>query len=110
VLTLAMLAVAWLAARTRQLGRASLYVQTVAYSATFFFHFIPGVTETFTRFPRGAPLFAGPEDPALAAVIGVLFLCFLVGVGWQLYRLRGSQRTGNAIDPMLAVDDVATRR
>jgi len=41
---------------------------------TFFFHLVPGFTETFTRFPTGAPLFANPDDPALQRTIGVVFL------------------------------------
>jgi hypothetical protein len=60
----------------------------VALSVSFFLHFLPGTTETFTRVPVGAPLFTGPEDPALAKTIGVLFLIFLVGAGLQVRRMR----------------------
>ena len=59
-------------------------METVAYSFTFFLHFIPGVTETFTRVPVGNPVFASPEDPALMAIAGVLFLLFLAGARYQL--------------------------
>jgi hypothetical protein len=69
-------------------GRLSVYVETVSYSATFFFHMIPGFTETGTRLPTAKPLFSSPEDPALQKVIGVVFLVFLVGVTWQVLRLR----------------------
>jgi hypothetical protein len=96
ILTLVTLGLAGLAAATPRLGRAAPYVETSLYSTTFFFHFIPGVTETFTRLPAGAPLFTSPEDPKLAAVIGVLFLLFLAGAGWQLYWLRGVQRMSRA--------------
>ncbi|MDM0056346.1 hypothetical protein [Variovorax fucosicus] len=88
IVTLAVLALAAVAGRTALLGRASKYVETVSYSLTFFFHMIPGVTETFTRLPAGAPVFASPEDPALQKVVGVLFVVFLMGAALQVRRLR----------------------
>lgn len=110
ILTLATLALAGLAGTTQWLGRASPYVEAGAYSTTFFFHFIPGVTETFTRFPLAAPLFTGPEDPKLAAVLGVLFLLFLVGAGWQLHRLRGLARIGRSATAGLLVAEGRMKR
>ena len=90
IITLVVLVIAWMAGRGRVFGRASRYVETVSYSATFFFHLIPGATETFTRLPVGAPLFSGPDDPALQKVIGVLFVLVAVGVVAQLLRLRAT--------------------
>jgi uncharacterized membrane protein len=87
IVTLVTLGIAMLAARTTILGRASRYVSTVAFSLTFFFHMIPGLTETFTRVPVGSPLFSGPEDPALQKVVGVFFLLFLIGAALQVKRL-----------------------
>ncbi|MCE3260973.1 MAG: hypothetical protein K0R43_52 [Pseudoduganella sp.] len=84
VLTLLTLALAWGAGARAWFGAASRKVETVAYSFTFFLHFIPGITETFTRLPRGNPLFDSPESPALLAVGGVLFLLFLAGARYQL--------------------------
>jgi hypothetical protein len=69
-------------------GRASVYVQTVAYSLTFFFHMIPGFREASTRLPASAPLASGPEDPGLQAAIGAAFVVFLIGVTIQIIRLR----------------------
>lgn len=88
VITLLVLGVAALAGRSAVFGRASRQVATVCYSATFFFHLIPGVTETATRLPLGAPLVSSPEAPALQAVIGGLFIAFLVGAVLQVRRLR----------------------
>lgn len=92
ILTLAVLAVAGLAERGIGFGRIARYVATVAYSATFFFHMIPGLTETFTRVPVGAPLFSGPEDPALQKVVGVFFALFVAGAVLQVRRLRSGLR------------------
>jgi uncharacterized membrane protein len=89
IITLVVLGVAALAGRRPGLfGRASRYVETVSYSLTFFFHMIPGVTETSTRLPPGAPLVANREAPALQAVIGLLFVAFLIGAALQVRQLR----------------------
>ena len=88
VLTLVVLGVAATAGRTRLFGRASPYVETVSYSLTFFFHLIPGFTETATRLPVGAPLASGPDEPLLKATIGVCFILFLLGAALQIRRLR----------------------
>jgi uncharacterized membrane protein len=90
ILTLVVLGIAALAGRAL-FGRASAYVETVSYSLTFFFHMIPGVTETFTRLPAGAPVFSSPDDPGLQKVVGTLFVVFLIGAFLQVRRLRAAQ-------------------
>ena len=90
IITLAVLGVAAVAGHSTLFGRASRYVETVSYSATFFFHFIPGITETSTRFPRGAPLVANADAPALQVATGVLFVVFLIGATLQVRRLRAA--------------------
>ncbi len=94
IVTLLVLGVAALAGRGLLFGRFARYVETVAYSATFFFHMIPGATETFTRLPAGAPLFSGPEDPALLKLVGVFFVLFLAGARLQVRRLRTAGASG----------------
>ncbi|TCO80537.1 putative membrane protein [Plasticicumulans lactativorans] len=93
ILTLVVLAVAALAERGRGFGRASPYVETVAYSATLFFHLIPGFTETLTRLPPAAPVFASPEAPGLQALAAVLLVLFTVGAYAQVRRLRAAAGT-----------------
>lgn len=90
VITLLVLALATFAARTTLFGRASRYVETISYTMTFFFHLVPGFTETFTRLPAGAPLFANPDDPALQRTIGVVFVLVLIGIALQVRRLRAA--------------------
>jgi len=87
LLTLLVLALAVAAGRGR-LGRASPVIETVAYSATLFFHTIPGLAESLTRLPPGAPLFDDPEAPGLQRLAGLCFLLFLAGAWWQVRRLR----------------------
>ena len=92
VITLIVLGIAVLAGRTNMFGRAKSYVETISYSATFLFHMIPGVTETSTRLPPGAPLVASPEAPELQVTTGVLFLLFLFGVALQVLSTRKAGR------------------
>jgi hypothetical protein len=67
------------------------YVETVSYSATLFFHFIPGITETSTRLPPGSPLVANADAPALQLATGVLFVAFLIGATLQVRQLRSAR-------------------
>lgn len=90
VLTLAVLAFALALRRTGWLGRYGRAVETVAYSLSFYFHFIPALTETGTRLPLGAPLFSGPEDPALRLCVGGLFVVFVAGAVAQVRWLRAN--------------------
>lgn len=95
IVTLLVLGLAAIAGYSNLFGRASRYVETVGYSATFFFHFIPGVTETSTRLPVGAPLVASPDAQELQVVIGGLFIVFVIGAALQVRRLRTLQRQAN---------------
>ncbi len=88
VATLVALAAAVAAQQAPLFGRVSLYVSTLAWSATFLFHWIAGVVETSTRLPRGRPLFANAEAAPLRGIIAVLCLLFVIGVVLQLRRLR----------------------
>jgi len=98
VITLATLGIAWLAARTSVFGRLTRYVETLAYTATLFFHMIPGFVETTTRIPQGKPFASGPDDPALQAILGTVLLLFLGFGAAQVWWLRRGKR-----EPMSAV-------
>jgi uncharacterized membrane protein len=97
IITLAVLGVACMAETSRLFGDASPYVATIGYSATFFFHMIPGITETSTRLPLGAPLAANPDEPALQAAVGVMFIVFLIGATLQVRQLRANGLRQNRI-------------
>src|SRR2546425_7947059 len=89
IITLIVLAVAYVAGYTKLYGRLSRYIETVSYSATFLFHLIPGITETTTRLPLGAPLLPNADAPALQAARAARFVLFLIGAAFQVRRLRG---------------------
>lgn len=88
VVTLLVLAGAYVADRRVPSSAWAHYVAPLGYTTTLFLHLIPGVTETFTRIPVGSPVFNGPEDPALQQLIGGLFGAYLVGVALQVRQLR----------------------
>jgi uncharacterized membrane protein len=92
IVTPTVLGLAALAAATPTFGRASAYVATISYSLSFFFDMIPGATETFTRLPLGAPVFAGPDDPTLQKIVAALFVLFLIGAALQARRLHAHLR------------------
>lgn len=92
IVTLVVLAIAAAAAKTRLFGRTAPFVETVSYSATFFFHLIPAITETSTRLPLGAPLLPNADAPELQAATAVLFVLFLIGATLQVRRLRATRR------------------
>lgn len=89
IITLLVLALAAIAGKYRPFGAASRYVEAVGYSMTLFFHTIPGITETTTRFPLGAPLIPDRESPTLQMAAGVLFVLFLIGAVLQVRWMRG---------------------
>lgn len=94
IITLLGLGLAAVAGRTRTFGHYSRYVEAVTYSATFFFHTVPAVTETSTRLPIGAPLVTDREGLALQVVAGMLFVLFLIGAAVQVRWLRASESAG----------------
>jgi uncharacterized membrane protein len=88
IITLVVLAVAAAAERGWLFGLSARYVATIGYSLAFFFHVIPGFTETSTRLPAGRPLASGPDDPHLQAAIAAAFVVFLIGAFLQYRRLK----------------------
>ena len=87
VITLVVLAVIF-AAQNNAFKSYSAYVVTVGYSLTFFFHIIPGITETTSRLPADAPLTSGPDDPNIKMAIGICFVLFLIGAVLQVRKMR----------------------
>jgi uncharacterized membrane protein len=103
VLTLLVFGIAALARRSSVFGRASAYVETVSYSTTFFFHFIPGITETFIRVPVGAPLANHPEAPIVLRTVGAIFVVFLIGVTLQMRWMRAARGAARTAMPPAAL-------
>jgi len=92
ILTLVALALGWAASHSGIFGRASRYIETACYSATYLFNLVPGFTETLTRLPAGAPVAASDQAPILQAIDAALLALFLAGLTWQILRLRAQPR------------------
>jgi uncharacterized membrane protein len=89
IITLLVLVLAFIAgSKSNPFGKASPYIKTVSYSATFFFHIVPAITETATRLPSDAPLASGPDDPNIQMVIGICLVLFIIGATLQVMKLR----------------------
>lgn len=93
LLTLAALAIGWLATATALFGRLGVYVQTVSFSTTFLFNVIPGVTESLTRLPPSAPIVSSIDAPVLLPILMLLLAIFVVGLAFQLRHIRRANRT-----------------
>jgi len=89
VITLAVFEIIYVAHKNK-FGTISPYVKTIAYSLTFLFNLIPGITETATRLPLDAPLASSPEDPNIKTAVGICFLLFLVLATMQMRKMRSS--------------------
>ena len=95
VITLVMLAVVFMAQTNDNLfGSLSPYVVTVGYSMTFFFHIVPGITETATRLPLDAPLASSPDDPNIQMAVGICFVLLVIGATIQVRKLRAKLTGG----------------
>ena len=88
VITLVVMAVAYFAGTTPIFGGASRYLEKVGLSLVYFFHWIPGITETLTRLPHKAPLASSPDAPAVQIPVGIAFVVFLVLAVLQVRKLR----------------------
>jgi uncharacterized membrane protein len=70
-------------------GRATEYVRTLTYSASFMVLLVPGINETLTRLPADKPLADSPQSPLVQAALAALLGLFLCGATYQVLRLRG---------------------
>jgi hypothetical protein len=86
---LGLLATGMLASKISWLGRAAPYVETAGLTTTFFLLMVFATGETLTRLPVSQPIAASFDAPVLKAVHGGLLVAFALGLGYQLFTLRG---------------------
>ena len=75
----------------RVFGKAGEYIQVILLSTTIFLSFIPAIVETSTRLPMDHPLAVGPNDPLVQKAQLVLVVIFLIGVIYQVIKLKKSR-------------------
>ncbi|HSZ24627.1 MAG TPA: hypothetical protein VK766_02860 [Cytophagaceae bacterium] len=91
IITIVVLEIALIAEIKKPFGKASLFIGTIGFSTTFFFHLIPAITETATRIPLSAPLASSPDDPRIQMAIGICFVLFLFGVAKQVKKIQSEK-------------------
>lgn len=80
------------APRITMLGRAAPYLQTLAMSFSFMLLLVPGTNETLTRLPVGHPLASGIDSPIVKSALAGLFVLFLLGTAYQMFKLASQHR------------------
>jgi uncharacterized membrane protein len=91
IITLLVLALALIAGTGKEpFGKLSPYIRTIGFTLTFFFHLVPGITETATRLPADAPLAPTADARGVQLAIGVCFILFLIAATLQGRKLRAN--------------------
>ncbi len=98
--TLALLAIGTLT--TRGAWRRAGYTQAVALSMSFLMLMVFTTTETLKRFPTGRPFATGPNDPSLIPVRLALLALFVMGVTYQVLKIRATTRPTARLERVLA--------
>jgi len=92
VLTLAVVAIGTVAAKSKLFGRVSPYLQAAFYSSTMLIHMITGSAETLTRLPPAAPLVTAANAFIFKDIITALVLLYLIGVALQFRLIHKRNR------------------
>ncbi len=74
-------------------GRFSPYFQAIAYSATILFHMIPAITDFLRRLPVGDPFIDSFDSPVLQGFHLAFLGLYVMGVRFQILKLRCSANT-----------------
>lgn len=82
--------------------RKSGYVQTIAFSTSYFMLMVFTTTETLKHFPVSHPYAANANDPSLIPVRLVLLALFVTGVTYQVLKIRAANRVESRLDRLLA--------
>lgn len=77
----------------RLFGKPGEYVQIIVMSTTLFLSCIPAIVETLTRLPISHPIAGGPNDPVLQKCLSALLLLYVVGVVYQIVKLRAKKKS-----------------
>jgi hypothetical protein len=88
ILALAAILIGRNASQLRRIGQISEYLKVSSMTFSYLILMIPGLNETLSRLPVGNPIGHGPDSPEVkAALLGALVV-FLIGLTYQLLRLR----------------------
>jgi hypothetical protein len=102
VIVLAVLPLGIYAKSISFLGKSAEYVQVFIMSLTLFFSMIPATIETLTRLPISHPLAADPNDPVAKMGLMALVAVFVIGVLYQLLKIRSKRKAAGTPDVNLS--------
>jgi hypothetical protein len=100
VFTLALLAIGTLTMRGT--WRKPGYTQAIALSASFLMLMVFATTETLKQFPIGKPFASNADDPSLIPVRLALLGMFVIGVTYQVLKIRANNNVLARLDRLLA--------
>ena len=86
------------AKQLRIFGKFWEYAQVIFLSTTLFLSWIPAFVETLTRLPISSPIADGPNAPILQNLLAGLLVVYLVGVIYQLVKLRSRKKSAQTPD------------
>lgn len=92
VATLLLLVLGYGIAHIASIGRAAVYIETIALSLTAFLLMVPTVSETLRRVPDGHPFVTDLTSPLLLGSQGGLLVILIIGVTAQIVSLRKKGR------------------
>jgi hypothetical protein len=75
-------------------GKIAPYAQVIIMSATLFLSLVPAVVETLTRIPLDHPIADGPNAPLVTIGLTILFVLFIAGIIYQIFKLRRLAKAG----------------
>jgi hypothetical protein len=90
VTTLGLLFTGIVAARVN--WQAGKYVETISLSMSYLLLMVFTTTESLTRLPINNPFASGPTDSALLPVRLTLLALFVLGVGYQVWKIHSESR------------------
>jgi NADH:ubiquinone oxidoreductase subunit 6 (subunit J) len=92
IIILVLIAIGLYAKNIPVLKKGADYIQIIAISTTLFLSMIPTTVETLTRVPISKPIASGPADPLITKFLLVFVILYIVGVTYQLLKLRKSKK------------------
>jgi len=92
IIILVLIAIGLTAKRVPALKKSADYIQIIAISTTLFLSMIPATVETLTRVPISKPIASSPNAPLIPKVLLVFVIMYVVGVTYQLFKLRKSKK------------------
>ncbi|MEN0038374.1 MAG: hypothetical protein AAGC78_14955 [Cellvibrio sp.] len=96
ITTIVLLLIGYSVGYLSTLRNTSVYIETICLTLTVFLLVVPTVSETLRRVPNGDPIAADLNSPILLGTQGVLFVALILGITFQIIRIRKTKRSLSA--------------